>query len=151
MKTKNCSCLAVAVLVAIAVSAFAGDDDAVEVRVKPTPGGPMLHLNGKPVPPRFFFGSIERPKPGKPAEDVPFYRTLPMVRDAGVRFISFGAPLCWNEPGKESWTAIDALFRRILAIYPEALLLPRFGVDAPAWLKKMHHEWYMKFEEGTID
>ena len=30
---------------------------AVTVRVQPTPGGPQIHVNGKPIPPRFFFGS----------------------------------------------------------------------------------------------
>ena len=29
---------------------------AVTVRVQPTPGGPQIHVNGQPVPPRFFFG-----------------------------------------------------------------------------------------------
>lgn len=28
----------------------------VTVRVQPTRGGPQIHVNGKPVPPRFFFG-----------------------------------------------------------------------------------------------
>ncbi|PIY50855.1 MAG: hypothetical protein COZ06_07250, partial [Armatimonadetes bacterium CG_4_10_14_3_um_filter_66_18] len=26
-------------------------------RVQPTPGGPQIHVNGKPVVPRWFFGS----------------------------------------------------------------------------------------------
>lgn len=29
---------------------------ALIVRVQPTPGGPQIHVNGQPVPPRFFFG-----------------------------------------------------------------------------------------------
>ena len=29
---------------------------ALTVRVQPTPGGPQIHVNGQPVPPRFFFG-----------------------------------------------------------------------------------------------
>lgn len=29
---------------------------ALTVRVQPTRGGPQIHVNGKPVPPRFFFG-----------------------------------------------------------------------------------------------
>jgi len=31
---------------------------AVTVRVQDTPGGPQIHLNGKPIPPRFFWGSM---------------------------------------------------------------------------------------------
>jgi len=30
----------------------------VTVRVKDTPGGPQIHVNGEPVPPRFFWGSM---------------------------------------------------------------------------------------------
>lgn len=30
----------------------------ITVRVKQTPGGPQIHLNGQPIPPRFFFGSM---------------------------------------------------------------------------------------------
>ncbi len=30
----------------------------VTVRVQETRGGPQIHVNGKPVPPRFFFGSM---------------------------------------------------------------------------------------------
>lgn len=39
-------------LIVIALPATA----EVTVRVQPTRGGPMIHVNGKPVPPRFFFG-----------------------------------------------------------------------------------------------
>ena len=39
-------------LIVIALPATA----EVIVRVQPTRGGPMIHVNGKPVPPRFFFG-----------------------------------------------------------------------------------------------
>jgi beta-galactosidase len=30
---------------------------AVTVRVLETPGGPQIHVNGEPVPPRFFWGA----------------------------------------------------------------------------------------------
>jgi hypothetical protein len=31
---------------------------AVTVRVRNTPGGPQIHLNGTSIPPRFLFGSM---------------------------------------------------------------------------------------------
>ncbi len=31
---------------------------AVTVRVKPTPGGPQIHVDDQPIPPRFFWGSM---------------------------------------------------------------------------------------------
>jgi len=34
--------------------------DPVTVRVRETRGGPQIHVDGKPVPPRFFFGSMNR-------------------------------------------------------------------------------------------
>ena len=44
--------MAVAVL---AATAFSGEP--LSVRVATTPGGPQIHVNGAPVPPRFFWGS----------------------------------------------------------------------------------------------
>lgn len=31
---------------------------ALEVRVRPTPRGPQIHVDGRPVPPRFFWGAM---------------------------------------------------------------------------------------------
>ena len=31
---------------------------AIAVRVQDTPGGPQIHLNGQPIPPRFFWGAM---------------------------------------------------------------------------------------------
>lgn len=42
---------------------------ALTVRVQPTPGGPQIHVNGKPVPPRFFFGV---PRSGTSTIDEPW-------------------------------------------------------------------------------
>ena len=40
---------------ALAATAFGGEP--LSVRVAVTPGGPQIHVNGAPVPPRFFWGS----------------------------------------------------------------------------------------------
>ena len=40
----------------ITVIWLAASGAADTVRVQPTPGGPQIHVNGKPIPPRFFFG-----------------------------------------------------------------------------------------------
>ena len=34
--------------------------EPVTVRVRETRGGPQIHVDGRPVPPRFFFGSMNR-------------------------------------------------------------------------------------------
>ena len=38
------------------VSCAAALASPLNVRVQPTPGGPQIHVNGQPIPPRFFFG-----------------------------------------------------------------------------------------------
>ncbi len=41
-------------LVVLAATCFAGTRE-LEVRVRPTAAGPQIHVDGKPVPPRFYF------------------------------------------------------------------------------------------------
>ena len=41
-------------LVVLTATCFAGTGE-LEVRVRPTAAGPQIHVDGKPVPPRFFF------------------------------------------------------------------------------------------------
>ena len=55
--------MSLAILVALCLpggekAAAAAPAAPVEVRVKETRGGPQIHVDGKPVPPRFFFGSM---------------------------------------------------------------------------------------------
>ena len=122
------------------------DAETVEVRVRLAQGGPMIHVDGKPVPPRFFFGC---PTHGVPQDKDPFFRTLAHCRDAGVRFISFPAQICWEPPERGTrWDAIDGLFDRIIAAHPDALLVPRIYVDAPKWLLDKNPDWKMKFDDG---
>ena len=122
------------------------DRETIEVRVRETQGGPMIHVDGKPVPPRFFFGC---PAHGVPEASNPFFRTLTHCRDAGVRFISFPASICWEPPDRgPRWDSIDSLFDRIIAVHPDALLVPRIYMDAPKWLLDKNPDWKMKFDDG---
>ena len=41
-------------LVVLTATCFAGTGE-LEVRVRPTAAGPQIHVDGKPVPPRFYF------------------------------------------------------------------------------------------------
>ena len=118
----------------------------VEVRVRQTKGGPMIHINGKPVPPRFFFGCRAYDVPDSKN---PFFHTLAHCRDAGVRLISFPMTLCWEDPARgPRWDQVDSLFDRILAVHPDALLIPRVYINAPKWLLDKHPDWQMKFDDG---
>ena len=121
---------------------FAAAEPPIEVRVKQTVGGPAIHVDGKIVAPQFFYGI---PTYGKPMAESPFSRTVAHCRDAGVRFLSFPAAVCWHPPdAKDDWRSIDYLFEQILSVHPDALLVPRIPVNAPEWLRKKHPEWQMK-------
>ncbi len=122
-------------VLAVPVCSFA----ELEVRVRPTAGGPQIHLNGRPVRPRFYFGV---------AHD---HQTLKYCQEAGVNFISIAPPhgLCWTPPEQgEDWSAIDTAFDLTLRHHPKALIVPRVGINAPAWLLERHPEWKMQFRSG---
>ena len=121
---------------------------AVEVRVRQTPGGPQIHVDGKPVAPRFFFGGDKTMPPG---EISPFYRTLGFCREAGVRFISPGLDFGWREDG-EDWSLLDYNFAKIVKAYPEALVVPRVFPDFADWIFKKHPDWLMELKgRGKVE
>jgi len=129
---------AVFLLLLSAIAPFPAEAE-LEVRVRPTPGGPQIHVDGVPVRPRFFFGVAHDGE------------TLGYCREAGVRFVSIAPPggLCWTSPEQgEDWSAMDKAFDRTLRHYPEALIVPRVYVNAPAWLLARHPEWKMRFRSG---
>lgn len=63
---------------------------AVTVRVQNTPGGPQIHLNGTPIPPRFFFGSMNsgsvRAKPEWQEFSFDFRPGVAVVRTGTLHF-----------------------------------------------------------------
>ncbi|MCL1921149.1 MAG: hypothetical protein FWG50_08760 [Kiritimatiellaeota bacterium] len=79
----------------------------------------------------------------------PFLPQVALARDAGVRLVSFDTPLMWGPPEEEPyWGALDAMCRRIIAVNPRALLLPRVTADAPAWWLARHPEARMAHGDG---
>jgi hypothetical protein len=112
-------------------------------RAKGTPGvllDPALHrlAGGKYL----WIGGV----PG------PFLPQVALARDAGVNLISFDTPLMWTPPEEEPyWGALDAQCRRIIAVNPKALLLPRVTADAPDWWLARHPEARMVYADGTVD
>lgn len=85
------------------------------------------------------------------ATEGPFDRQLAMARDAGVRFVSLPMPACWGPPGApQDWEPLDRAMRRVLAVHPEALVLPRVGMNAPAWWLERHPEARMRFEGDKV-
>ena len=80
----------------------------------------------------------------------PFTRELGMARDAGVNFVSFIIANCWVPPEvKPDWRHVDAVFRRVLDTHPDAWIVPRVSLDAPAWWLERHPQARMVFEDGS--
>ncbi len=93
------------------------------------PGATFVHLGG---PPSRYENQIK------------------LAADAGVDFVSFVIPTPWPEPGHEpDWSGVDAECDRVLRANPRALLLPRFGLDPPAWWAKAHPDDMMQWENGS--
>ena len=79
-----------------------------------------------------------------------FYSQVALARDAGVNLVSFSAPTCWAPPEqKQDWTPVDALCRRIIAVNPNVLLVPRFSANGPGWWLERHPEARMVYDGNT--
>ncbi len=76
-----------------------------------------------------------------------FYSQVALARDAGVNLVSFSAPTCWAPPEQtQDWTPVDALCRRIIAVNPNVLLVPRFSANVPGWWLERHPEARMVYD-----
>ncbi|MFI5378948.1 MAG: beta-galactosidase [Tepidisphaerales bacterium] len=81
-----------------------------------------------------------------------FAAQIKLAAGAGVNFVSFPVQLPWPEPGKPAdWAASDAQCETVLRANPNALLLPRIGIGAPAWWRKAHPDDQMQWEDGRRD
>jgi len=79
-----------------------------------------------------------------------FYSQIALARDAGVNLVSFAAPTCWAPPEQaQDWSPVDALCRRIIAVNPNVLLVPRFSANAPHWWIERHPEARMVYDGAT--
>ncbi|MEI6393820.1 MAG: hypothetical protein WCT12_22300 [Verrucomicrobiota bacterium] len=129
----------------VTVTLLAASAAALTVRVQPTPHGPQIHVNGKPIPPQFFFG-VPRSR-GISESPGPFFEQVALAQDAGVNFVSFVAPNCWTSPEQPlNWLALDDLCRQIIAVNSKALLVPRVSANAPDWWLQRHPEARMVYD-----
>lgn len=63
-----------------------------------------------------------------------FSSQIKMAAGAGVDLVSFPIHLPWPRPGTEpDWIAVDLACRQVLDANPNALLIPRIGLDPPEW------------------
>ncbi len=80
-----------------------------------------------------------------------FLNQVALARDAGVNLISFSAPECWDPPEKPvDWRPIDSLCRRIIAVNPNVLLVPRVSADAPGWWLERHPDARMVYDLNHV-
>ncbi len=80
----------------------------------------------------------------------PFQPQIKLAAEAGVDFVSFPADLCWPKPGEPvDWSSVDFQCRTVLEANPKALLLPRIGMDPPAWWYDLHPDDRMVWDSGT--
>lgn len=79
-----------------------------------------------------------------------FYSQIALARDAGVDLVSFAAPTCWAPPEQaQDWMPLDTLCRRIIAVNPKVLLVPRIAANAPGWWLERHPEARMVYDGKT--
>ena len=93
------------------------------------PGQTFVHLGG---PADVFEGQIK------------------LAADAGVNFVSFPVGTPWPKPGVAvDWSGVDAACETVLRANPNALLLPRIGMDPPPWWREAHPDDVMQWEDGS--
>jgi beta-galactosidase len=95
------------------------------------PGQPFVRLGG---PPDVFESQIR------------------LAANVGVRFVSFPIHLPWPKPGEAvDWKGVDAMCETVLRANPQALLLPRIGMNPPPWWREAHPEEVMQWDDGHRD
>ena len=73
-----------------------------------------------------------------------------MAAAAGVDIVSYLYEGSWIGPGDDyDFTELDAISDRILRANPRALLVPRFGVDAPGGWLEAHPEARMRYDSPS--
>lgn len=81
-----------------------------------------------------------------------FEPQIKLAAEVGVDFVSFPIPLPWPKPGAAvDWTGVDEACETVLRANPKALLLPRMGMDPPAWWREAHPDEVMRWEDGRRD
>jgi len=77
----------------------------------------------------------------------PFVEEIRLAAEVGVDFVSFPLAMPWPRPGQAvDWSGVGAECRRVLEANPDALLLPRVGMSAPAWWRKAHPDAVMVWD-----
>ena len=80
----------------------------------------------------------------------PFGSQIKLAANAGVDFVSFPVSLPWPPPGQDvDWSGVDAECQTVLDANPRALLLPRIGMEPPAWWREAHPGDMMVWDQDS--
>lgn len=75
-----------------------------------------------------------------------------LAAEVGVDMVSFSLPMPWPKPGEPvDWRAAERSCRNVLAANPNALLMPRIGMEPPKWWKEANPDHVMRWEDGPRD
>jgi len=78
-----------------------------------------------------------------------FLKQVGQAADAGVTIVTFPLPTCWSPPEEpQDWSPADAVIQELLDAYPDTLLLPRVGMNAPPWWLERHPASRMLYDDG---
>ena len=139
-----------AILAVACVQVTMENATGLEVQVRNTQAGPMLYVNGDPIPPTVLFVNLH-----DVADPVHTPLQLGEVETAGrhgVNLVSLTIGMPWPRDGEPAdWAAsADRWIEMALKANPKALLIPRIPVTYPpdSWFQE-HTDQRMVYDDGT--
>lgn len=116
---------------------------ALDARLRQTPSGPALTINGVPTAPVMFFQNMDTGPDLRPGQ----LRQIALAGNHGVNIVSVPAAVPWFLPGGEpDFTLMDQRMEEILKANPKALAVLRIGLS---WPGAAHGYEAMKFSDGS--
>lgn len=83
-------------------------------------------------------------------KDSVYSQQVVLAAARGIHLHSFGISMPWPKPGEQAdYSQIDRILESVIELDPKALLLPRFGMMAPAWWLDTHPGQEMAFSDAN--